>query len=491
MNENNNTPKKGIFSSVSTRRGTYLALVVIIAILVAVMANVLVRKLPQQFTRIDLSGTEMFTFTQQTKDICKNLTDDITLYFISNADQGHSDLSKYVEQLITRYESLSKHIKVVKVDPAQNPTFVSQYTTAAVSDKSVIVDGPNRAKVVDFNDIFVYDENLYMSSGEVDMEFMGEPAITSAISYVISDNIPILYVTKGHSEVIPDDGILEQIWSEGYTTTEVSLATLDAIPEEADCLLIDCPETDINDRELQMINEYLERGGNLFFISSYVDDSMPNLQSLMAQFGMSPVPGMVVEANTSYYYSGRTYFVMPETLYHTVTAPMYQNALRVLIRQAQGIKVDQVNSPDNVKVSELLRTSSSSYSKVYEGSVENLTTLEKTENDITGSFALGAVATVANSNGTESRVIWLSGADFNSDEADAYVSGNNRDMMINSLAYLCDWEQTISIRSSDVATVKLAPSTIQMIVWGAVYPGIVVIIVLLFGAVVWLRRRTR
>ncbi|MBR4954280.1 MAG: GldG family protein [Clostridia bacterium] len=489
--QNQNNTKKGIFSSVSTRRGTYLALVVIIAIVVAIMANVIVRKLPQQLTRIDLSGTEMFTFTQQTKDICKNLTDDVTLYYISNADQGHSDLSKYVEQLITRYESLSKHIKVVKVDPAQNPTFVAQYTTDAVTDKSVIVDGPNRAKVVDFYDIFVYDESLYMSSGEVDMDFKGEPAITSAISYVISDNVPVLYVTMGHSEVIPDDSILERIWSEGYTTVEVSLATLDAIPEEADCLLIDCPQIDITDRELQIINEYLSRGGNLFFISSYVDDSMPNLQSLMAQFSMYPVSGMVVEGNTSYYFSGRTYFIMPETLYHTSTAPMYQNALRVMTRQVQGIEIDQVGSADNVKVVELLRTSSQSYSKVYEGSVENLTTLEKTDADIAGPFAIGAAATVANANGTESRVIWLSGSDFNSAEADAYVSGANRDMVINSLAYLCDWEQTISIRSTDVETVKLAPSTIQMIVWGAVYPGLVVIVVLLIGAIVWLRRRTR
>ena len=486
-----NNKAKGVFSSVSTRRGTYLALVVLIAIVVAIMANVIVRKLPQQITRIDLSGTEMFTFTQQTKDICKNLTDDITLYFISNADQGHSDLSKYVEQLITRYESLSSHIKVVKVDPAQNPTFVSQYTTNAVTDKSVIVDGPNRSKVVDFYDIFVYDENLYMSSGEVDMDFMGEPAITSAISYVISDNIPELYVTMGHSEIIPDDGILERVWAEGYTTTEVQLATLDAIPEDADCLLIDCPEIDITDRELQMIKEYLARGGNLLFISTYVDDSMPNLQSLMAQFSMYPVPGMVVEGNTSYYFSGRTYFVMPETLYHTITSPLYMKALRVMTRQVQGIEIDQVGSADNVHVVELLRTSSQSYSKLYDGTVDTLTTLEKTDADIAGPFAIGAAATVDNANGTESRVVWLSGYDFNSDEADAYVSGANRDMMLNTLAYLCDWEQTISIRSTDVETVKLAPTTIQMIVWGAVYPGMVVIVVLLIGAIVWLRRRTR
>ncbi|MBO5973902.1 MAG: hypothetical protein J6Q16_04340 [Clostridia bacterium] len=107
MEKQNNTPKKGLFATVSARRGTYLTLIVVVAIAVAVMANVLVRKLPQQYTRIDLSQTEMFTFTQQTKDICKNLKSDITLYFISNSDEGHSDLSKYVEQLISRYTDLS------------------------------------------------------------------------------------------------------------------------------------------------------------------------------------------------------------------------------------------------------------------------------------------------------------------------------------------------------------------------------------------------
>ena len=489
--QNNNKPKTGMFSSVSTRRGTYLALLVIVAIAVAVMANVLIRKLPQQYTRIDLSQTEMFTFTQQTKDICKGLDSDINLYYISNSDMGHSDMSKYVEQLISRYTDLSKHIKITHVDPAQNPTFVAQYTTSAVTDKSVIVDGPKRFKIVDFNDIFVYDENSYMTTGKVDMKFMGEEAITSAISYVISDAIPTVYVTMGHSEKIPDDSILERIWAEDYTTIEISLATVDAIPEDASCLLIDCPETDLLDRELEIITEYIDRGGNLFFISSKVDDTMPNFKSLMARFGMAPVPGMVIEGNTSYYFSGRPYFVMPETQYHTVTEPLYVKALRVMTRQVQGIKVDQIDAPDNVHVRTLLETSSQSYSKVLDGKLENAATLEKVDGDIGGPFAIGAVAEVEHSTGSESRVIWLSGSDFNSAEADAYVSGSNRDMVINSLAWLCDWEQTISIRSSDVATVKLAPSTIQMIVWGAVYPGVVVIIVLLCGAVVWLRRRTR
>ena len=330
-----------------------------------------------------------------------------------------------------------------------------------------------------------------MSTGKVDMQFMGEPAITSAISYVISDAVPIMYVTMGHSELIPDDGILERIWAEGYSTVEISLNTVDAIPEDASCLLIDCPEIDITDRELQIITDYMEKGGNLFFISAKVDDTMPNLQTLMARYGLSAVPGMIIEGNTSFYFSGRPYFVMPETKYHTVTAPLFAKGLRVMTRQVQGLKADQIAAPDNVRLTTLLETSSQAYSKVFEGTLETQTSLEKTDKDIAGPFVIGVTAAVENANGTQSRIIWLSGSDFNSDEADAYVSGSNRDMVINSLAYLCDWEQTISIRSSDVATVKLAPSTIQMIVWGAVYPGMLILILLICGAIVWLRRRTR
>ena len=151
---------------------------------------------------------------------------------------------------------------------------------------------------------------------------------------------------------------------------------------------------------------------------------------------------------------------------------------------------------DNLRLEKgMYRQSGKTFSQVLEelDPTENYrgTSLEKTDKDIAGPFAIGVTATVDNANGTQSRIIWLSGSDFNSDEADAYVSGSNRDMVINSLAYLCDWEQTISIRSSDVATVKLAPSTIQMIVWGAVYPGMLVLILLICGAIVWLRRRTR
>jgi len=487
----NKQDKKGIFSTVSAKRGTYLAAMVVLAIIAVVLLNVVARKLPADITKIDLTGAKMFNFTQQTKDICGALEEDVTLYFISNSDEGHSDMSKYIEQMLTLYTDLSSHIKVTTVDPALSPNFVSQYTDSAVTDKSVIVDGPKRSKVVDFYDIFSYDDYNYATTGEMDVTFTGEQAVTSAISYVISDNVPTVYVAMGHGEKVPDEGILNQILNEGYVIDELNLNTITEIPEDADCLLIDCPEFDLTGIELEMVNKFLDRGGNLLFVSDQVTVAMPNIEKLLKQFGMSAVPGVVIEGDTGNYMAGKPYFVMPDVTYHDVTLPLAKRGRTVLLRQVQAIDIDSSVFNQGITVFSLLDTSDKSYSKLFSGSFDNLPTFEKEKGDISGPFSLGAAAERTGDDNVKTRVIWLSGKDYNSDTADNQVAGSNRDMLINSLAWMTDWEHTISIRTSNVEINRINPTDAQTIVWGVVYPALLIVILISCGAIVWMRRRTR
>ncbi len=91
-----------------------------------------------------------------------------------------------------KYDEESKHIKVEQKDPVVNPKFASEYTSDDLSANSLIVVCGDRNKVINYNNIYSssIDYNTYQSTTT---GFDGEGQITSAICYVTSEDLPILY----------------------------------------------------------------------------------------------------------------------------------------------------------------------------------------------------------------------------------------------------------------------------------------------------------
>ena len=54
---------------------------------------------------------------------------------------------------------------------------------------------------------------------------------------------------------------------ENIDLAELSLLTEEGVPEDADCVLIYAPQTDISQDELEMLQKYLQAGGGLFLIT--------------------------------------------------------------------------------------------------------------------------------------------------------------------------------------------------------------------------------
>ena len=77
---------------------------VVLAILVAV--NVFASMLPDSLTKLDISSTQLYSITSNTKVVVNNLQKDVTIYWIVQADEEDS----VIENLLAKYESLSDHI---------------------------------------------------------------------------------------------------------------------------------------------------------------------------------------------------------------------------------------------------------------------------------------------------------------------------------------------------------------------------------------------
>ena len=174
--------------------GSYSLMVTVIVLAILIAINVFVSALPSSVTKYDISSSKLYSITSNTKVVVNALDQDVTIYWI--VQSGEED--EVIENLLSKYDSLSDHVQVVKKNPDVFPTFAEQYTDEEVPNNSLVVECGDKNRYVSYNDIYVQSADMYSYSYTT--SFDGEGAITSAISYVTSDDYPMLYTLEGHGE---------------------------------------------------------------------------------------------------------------------------------------------------------------------------------------------------------------------------------------------------------------------------------------------------
>lgn len=481
------------FKTRSFRAGGYSIAATCIVLAIVLAVNVLVGALPSALTRFDATAERLYSISEQTEKVVASLQEDVTIYWIVTV--GNED--QYVKQLLGRLDDLSDRITVVKKDTDVNPNFASQYTQDTAYPNSLVVTCGTRYRYLNYiGDIYTQDNADYYVTGTSTTYFNGEGALVSALDYVTSERLPKLYLLTGHGEQTLSTLFSTAVKNKNIETAQLSLLTLDAVPEDADGILIHTPTRDISETELQMLRDYTATGGNLLVLTDIQQaetTALPNLKMLMADYGMLSVPGLVVETNRNYYFSmyqqDMPYTLLPGRLSHPITDPLIQANYRVMLNGAHGIRTAQ-DLGNGITVTSLLETSSGAYSKL---KGVKLDTYDKEDGDIDGPFSLAALGTKNAGSETESNVIWVGSTTLVDDLANDYVSGGNQDLFLNMLSYLCEpeaAEYTIHAKplgNTKYLTMESSTSAVLAILVVAIVP----LAFLACGVVIWFRRKRR
>ena len=301
---------KAALTTRAVRVGGYSVAAAAIVIAIIVAANALVRALPAQWTQFDTTSSQLFSISDQTESVVGSLETPVTIHWIVQSGQEDATL----ETLLERYQALRENLTVEKVDPVVSPTFLEQYDVGSVYNNSLIVESEARYRYVDYYDIYEYDYTNYYTTGSVDMNFAGEGAITSAVSYVVNDDLPKVYTLTGHGEGSLSSDFQSAAEQDNVEFEELSLLSAETVPEDADCVLILAPQSDISDVELTALQAYLDGGGRLLLITDPPQEGaeLTNLETLMASYGVHAVDGIVVEEDQANYAMGLPYTVTRE-----------------------------------------------------------------------------------------------------------------------------------------------------------------------------------
>ncbi|MBO5273903.1 MAG: GldG family protein [Clostridia bacterium] len=472
QNQNKKTLQRGALGTVSA------AVVIVIAIVI----NLIVAELPATFTSLDTSPLNLYTIGEQTEQILAGVDTAVDIYLIATSGYENATLM----ELLARYEAKCANITVKTIDPVTNPAFTMQYTEEDLEENSLIVVSELRHTIVPYEDIYVQtfsDEDIqnYINYGIVNYStaFAGEAAITTAVDYVTTSDLPVIYTLTGHSEVTLSETMAGYVSAKNMDMVDLSLVASGAVPQDASMVLIISPKTDITEAELTVLSDYLTAGGKILLFTDFTGSTQPNLDALAAKMGMTRANGLVIENSSSNYYPGYPHYLLPAIGSHTITAPLAENKMYVLMPVTHGILETEHDA--GITVTGLLTTSKSAIAKT---NVE-FQTVQKEEGDLEGPFMVGAAA----ENASGGQLVWYSSSNMLVDDMDSVVSGGNSTLFLNTLSALTGKTNTISINSIDLSTDPLVVSDLASTIWTALLCVILPLAIVVAGFLYWNKRR--
>lgn len=461
------------------RNGLYSTAILAAAIVLAVLVNLLVGAIPSKYTKLDLSEAKMYTLSDSSRKLVQGMDQDVTIYYLCETGSEDAILTK----LLDHYAEESSHLRWEQKDPALYPTFAAQYGASDAAAGSLIVVSGDDSVVLDAADLYEYDYSDYYTTGSANVTFGGEKQITSAIYKLTAAEESHVYYTTNHGEQAPTSSLTEALEAQNLDLQPLDLLT-STIPDDCSLLIINAPASDFASDglvdEISQLQAYLENGGKVLLTTSAFVDT-PNLDAVMAQFGLAREPGLVVEGDAGHALYGYPYSLFPD--YGTTEESTALNGVNkgshVMLSVAQGITVTET---DGVAAEPLLNSSEDSYSKA---DLDENTSSEKDSGDVDGPFSL---AVWARNDSTGAEVIWIGCPNMDNEQLYQSVPGNLT-FLQGCAASMVGQEILIDTKALEAEPITVAASSAMTL--GMVFVFLLPAAVLIAGAAVVLLRRRR
>lgn len=466
----------------SGKKGVYSFGLVITAIALTIIVNVAVKLLPEKFLSLDVTSNRLYTLTDDTKEMVSSLSEDIDLYVL--AGEEYKDIN--LDKTLSKIADLSEHVTVTYVDPTVNPNFYSNYSLEEPTANSIIAVGPERSRIIDYDSIYEYEFYSYYEYQITGYD--GEGQIVSALAYVTTDAMPKIYVVGGHQELELEERFLQAMQKENIVYEPLSLLTQEAVPDDAQAVIINAPLNDFSEAEADKVIAYLEKGGNAILIPSWTDEEMPNFERILAYYGVSVITdGVIIEGDADRYYQQIPYLIFPQINAAPVTDRIID--VSVLAPYAQGLSYQE--EAEGIYYTPLLETGENSFIKTYDQSeLEFATDFKKETGDIEGPFVIALQAEKTTENAEISNAVIIGVEFFFTTDADSIVPGNNVKFFGSAISALTEHESSILVPVKQY-TELLAFSTHTAAVVGILTIIVIPLCCIVAGFAIWFYRRKK
>lgn len=470
---------KKAFQSRKFIGGAYATVISIVVIAIILLVNFIFTELDIQ---LDTSSQQLYTISDKSKELVEDIEDEITIYYL--VELGNEDAQ--IVEVINRFKQTNDNVSVEYKDPILYPQFANQYVDHGITQNSIIVvnETQGRSKYVDYMDMYVFEiDNATQGYNVTAVDVEGQ--VISAINYVTTEDLPIIYSVVGHGEEGFSDTLRTSLDKVNITINTLDTLSSESIPDDCSVLLINAPETDYNQDESRMIREYLQNGGNAIIFVDYKTKELTNVSSLLEYYGSTMVDGYILEENPNYYVDEYRNQILANVSSHEITSNVIDSGKWVIAPVSTGLEASKT-ARNTLVIDTLLETNDTSYSRID----INSTNPNKLEDDIDGPFTIGT-ATKETHSGVETNVIVFGTPFLVNDNLIGNESIGNLDLLIDSVNYVTGREESITIMPKSLGMERLFIKSSQVYLWGATTIFVIPLLILSIGGVIVIRRRKK
>ena len=180
--------------------------------------------------RVDMTKEQVFTLSEEAKEIMSDITEEVNIYFASEPDVlltgNYSAFTRFIYTTALQLEEEFPNIHVHCENVEKNPEFFREFynTTASVIDpNSVILESNGEVRVFAINAFYMYNETTDISTV---WAYNGEKRLISGIMQVTQTETPKVVFTTEHGEDINNALSIASVFAEnGYEVETLDLAT--------------------------------------------------------------------------------------------------------------------------------------------------------------------------------------------------------------------------------------------------------------------------
>jgi hypothetical protein len=470
---------KESFGTKQVRYGGYAALITLAVIAGLILLNLIIGQFSPQ---VDMTANRLFSLSEQSLQVVDQIKAPVNIYGLWQPGQENTEVTEVIDLYLARNGNF--HFQTI--DPDKNPGFLVKYDKdkKGISRGSVIVEGAKGFRVIGPSDM--YDYTATQSGGYNRTGVAIERRFTSALLFVGTGETPVVYEISGHDEVpLANLAMQDTVERENYSLKSLNLITSD-VPNDASALILNAPKSDISRAEADRILKYLDGGGRLLVLADYRVRDLSMLNEVLASYGVRLDYGIIIE-NDSSYTAGQIFMEVPDFIEHDITKPLTEKDSPVVLPYSMGIS-ELSTKRRTVKLYPLMVSSRNSWLRtdLNEGSVVRIAS------DIPGPVTIGmAVMDPEYIQGSEKQVriaVIASGSLLEPINVFQQIPGN-LDLFMNSLTWLEDRPEALSVRSKSLFLLPLRLNGLQMIIFGGIFILIIPLGFFVSGLVTWLKRR--
>ena len=414
--------------------------------------------------RLDLTENKRHSLSPQTVQLLRGLKTDINAVAFFRSDQPGKRVAEDLFKQYARYAGGKFTWRVV--DPDREPGLARRYGIESYG--TVVLETKERSEKV------------------TDAE---EEKLTNGLVKLTRQGKRVVYVVQGHGEpeLTSSDrpgfseakGAMERA---NYEVKPLVLARQTEIPADAGVVVLAGPRTELLAPELAALDAYLGRGGKLLAMANPVilnPSPLDPLKAYLGRYGFDVGSNLIIEMNPI----GRLFGIGPEVPIiqqydpHAITRDMAGiTTLFPLARSVEPVKPP----PTGVNVQPLAKTSPESWAETSRAELQQ-GQVKPDPGEARGPLPVAAVATK-----DKSRIVVYGTSNVATNQ---FINlQGNRDFFLNTVSWLAEEEDQISIRPKDT---KQAPVFLTSQQAQAVFllPVIVLPAIVLIGGIVTVVRR--